>query len=94
MQGRTNEARSILQPALAYYQQEQAAGAGETSFRGDYAYALYVHALTFTGDQAKREAALDQAASLVAGASTEARALSDMRALSGAITVAREPKHG
>jgi len=94
MQGRTDEARSILQPALAYYQQEQAAGAEETSFRGDYAYALYVHALTFTGDQAKREAALDQAANLVAGASTEAKALSDMRALSGSITAAREPKHG
>jgi len=94
MQGRTDEARSILQPALAYYQQEQAAGAGETSFRGDYAYALYVHALTFTGDQAKREAALDQAANLVAGASTEAKALSDMRALSGSITAARQPKHG
>jgi len=93
-QGRIAEARSILQPALAYYGEEQQAGETGTSFRGDYAYALYVSALTLPDEAGRRAAALDQAASLIAGASTEAQALSDMRELSRLIATARAPAHG
>jgi tetratricopeptide (TPR) repeat protein len=94
LQGRTDEARRILQPALAYYRQEQQAGAKGTTFRGDYAYALYVSALTLASDPAQREAALDAAETLIRGASAEAQALADMREVSGLIAAARAPKHG
>ncbi|HZV24468.1 MAG TPA: hypothetical protein VFF93_11955 [Luteimonas sp.] len=94
VQGHTDEARTILQPALAYYQQEQQAGASGTTFRSDYAYALYVSALTLDSDPARRAAALDAAATLVQGASAEAQALSDMRELSGLIATARAAKRG
>jgi tetratricopeptide (TPR) repeat protein len=94
LQGRTDEARTILQPALAYYQQEQQAGARGTTFRGDYAHALYVSALTSASDPAKREAALDTAATLIQGASPQAQGLADMRRLSGLIAGARGPKRG
>jgi tetratricopeptide (TPR) repeat protein len=96
LQGRTDEALAILQPALAFYRQEQQAGASGTTFRGDYAYALYVSALTFASDsdRPKREAALNQAANLIAGASAEARNLANMREVSGLIASARVAKRG
>jgi hypothetical protein len=94
LQGRAVEAQSILQPALAFYRQEQQAGASGTTFRGDYAYALYVNALTLPTEPAQRQAALDQAATLIAGASAEAQALSDIRELSRLIATARTTRHG
>jgi tetratricopeptide (TPR) repeat protein len=92
LQGRTEEARTTLQPALAYYQQEQQAGEGGTSFRADYAYALYVSALA--SEPGLRETALNDAAALIAGASAQAQALADMRVLSGLIAAARTAKTG
>ena len=94
LQGRTDEARTILQPALAHYQQEQQAGAKGTTFRSDYSYALYVSALTLASDPAKREAALNAGQTLIQGASAEAQALADMREVSGLIAAARAAKRG
>jgi hypothetical protein len=96
MQGRLDEANRFLQPALAYYQHEQEAGAHGTVFRHDYAYALYVSALTFTSDadQAKREAALNEADTQIAGAPAEARDMADMREVASLIAAARTAKHG
>ena len=91
-QGRTGEAQSILQPALDYYQQEQQAGEAGTTFRGSYAYALYVSALASDSDPAKREAALTAASALIKGASPEVQALADMRHLSDLIAGLRGGK--
>jgi hypothetical protein len=95
-QDRGDETRTILQPALAYYQREQQAGAHGTSFRRDYAYALYVSALARAADSeghAKRDAELTEAATLIAGASAEAKSLANMRELAGWIAAARS-QHG
>jgi uncharacterized protein (UPF0147 family) len=92
LQGRGDETRTILQPALAYYEKEQQAGAHNTSHRRDYAYALYVDALARGSDadgRAKREAELAEAARLIAGASAEVQKLSVMRELSDLIAAAR-----
>lgn len=92
MQGRSDEAQRTLQPALAYYAAEQKAGANGTTFRHDYAYALYVSAISQPGDangHKQRDAALTEAAAQIAGASAEAQKLSDMRRLSDLITKAR-----
>jgi hypothetical protein len=92
MQGRRDEARTILEPALAYYEGEQKAGAHGTTFRRDYAYALYASALARAADadgRAKRSADLAEADKLLAGASAEVRQLADMRVLAGWIAAAR-----
>jgi tetratricopeptide (TPR) repeat protein len=96
MQGRKDEARTILQPALDYYGKEQQAGAHGTQFRHDYGYALYVSALAFNSDsdQPKREAALNDASALISGASDEARNLADMRYVADLIAAARASQHG
>ncbi|HEY7872182.1 MAG TPA: hypothetical protein VIC31_05630 [Rudaea sp.] len=96
MQGRTDEAQKILQPALDYHAKEQQAGAQGTRFRRDYAYVLYVSALTLTpaDDRAKREAALNEAAKLIDGASDEAKKLADMREVSNLIAAARAAPNG
>ncbi|HXS74102.1 MAG TPA: hypothetical protein VN725_08650, partial [Rhodanobacteraceae bacterium] len=91
MQGRNDEAQKALQPALAYYEGEQKAGAHGTTLRHDYAYALYVSAIASSADapgRAQRKAALDAAAKLIAGASAEAQKLADMRQVSGLIASA------
>jgi len=96
MQGRHDEAQAVLQPAMAWYRQEQQAGATGTSFRHDYAYALYVDSLTApagaTGSK-QRDADLDQAAKLLAGASPEAQRLNSMRRVSGLVAKARTTAH-
>ncbi|MFI4968610.1 MAG: hypothetical protein ACHP7D_00235 [Lysobacterales bacterium] len=96
MQSRPDEAQKILQPALDYYGKEQQAGAQGTTFRHDYAYALYVSALAYAvdSDRAKREAALNDAAKLIDGASAEAQRMAAMREVSGLIAAARAAKHG
>ena len=94
LQRRPDEARTILQPALAYYRQEQQAGASGTTFRGDYAYALYVSALLLDADPSKREATLNAAAALIKGASAQAQALSQMREMSGLIAAAHGSTRG
>ena len=85
LQGRNDEARKILQPALAYYRQEQQAGAHGTAFRHDFGYALYVDAITAATDaagRAQRSDDLKQAASLLDGTSAEARQMAEMRRVS------------
>ena len=97
MQGRGDETRTILQPALAYYRHQQQAGAHGTSFRHNFAYALYVSALARAADpegQAKRDAELAEAARLIAGASAEAKTLANMREVADWITAARASPHG
>jgi hypothetical protein len=97
MQGRNQEAKRILQPALAYYTSEQKAGADGTTFRHDYAYALYVSAIAEPNDAAatrQREAALNQSAALIGGASPEAQKMADMRRVSGLISAARTSPRG
>ncbi|HLI17399.1 MAG TPA: hypothetical protein VKV22_03900 [Rhodanobacteraceae bacterium] len=93
MQGRKDEARKTLQPALAYYEQQQKAGDTDTDFCRDYAYALYVSAIAQPDDangRKQRDAALTEAAKQIAGASPEAQKLVDMRHVSGLIAKARQ----
>ncbi|MHB8680147.1 MAG: hypothetical protein ACYC7G_10470, partial [Rudaea sp.] len=91
LQGRLDEARSTLQPALAWYREQQQAGATETDFRHDFAYALYVSAIAAPADMAgqkQRRSDLDEAGKLIAGASVEAQKLVDMRYVTGLIAAA------
>ncbi|MGH8126271.1 MAG: hypothetical protein ACREPK_10560 [Rhodanobacteraceae bacterium] len=91
-QGHKAEALKVLQPALAYYADQQKAGAQDTTFRHDYAYALYVDAIaqpTGAAGSKQRNADLDQAAKLIAGASTEAQRMAEFRYISGQIATAR-----
>ncbi len=88
----TTKRSKPLQPALTYYEGEQKAGADGTVFRNDYAYALYVSAIAAPSDAAgrkQRDAALSQAAGLIAGASKEAQQLAEMRHTASLIAVAR-----
>jgi tetratricopeptide (TPR) repeat protein len=55
LQGRFAEAQTMLESALDYYQKELLAGAKSTSFRRDYAYALYVSALSRPSTVAGRQ---------------------------------------
>ena len=92
MQGRADEAQTILQPALAYYRKEQQAGAHGTTFRQNLAYAFYVSALARTADvdgHAQRNADLVEAAKLIDGASGEARQLADLREVARLIAAAQ-----
>ena len=92
LQGRLDEARSTLQPALAWYRQQQQAGAAETDFRHDFAYALYVDAIAQPADAtgaSQRNADLAEAAAQVDGASDEAKRLADFRHVSGLIAAAQ-----
>ncbi|MGN6789291.1 MAG: nSTAND1 domain-containing NTPase [Rhodanobacteraceae bacterium] len=96
MQGRKAEALKTLQPALAYYAAEQKAGATGTTFRHDYAYALYVNAIAQSDDangRKQRDGDLAQAEKQIAGASPEAQKLVDMRYVSGLIAKARSTTH-
>ncbi|MCE7951928.1 MAG: ATP-binding protein [Xanthomonadales bacterium PRO7] len=97
LQGRDDEANKILQPALAYYREQQQAGAHGVQFRRDFAYALYVSAIAAPADaagQKQRKADLDEAGKLIGGASAEAQKLADMRYVSGLIVAARTPQSG
>jgi hypothetical protein len=90
LQGRADEARTVLDEALAYYQSEQQAGARGVSFRRDYAYALYVSAMVrASGDDRARRADLDAASAELEGASPEARQLTSLREIAGLIASAR-----
>jgi hypothetical protein len=84
--GRAEEARVILHPALEHYRQAQKAGAGGLTYRQDFAYALYVSALaTDPASRSTHDAALTEAARLIAGQSAEGRRLVDVRELNGRI---------
>lgn len=92
-QGRHDEARTLLKPALEYYRREQEAGAHGTTYRMDFAFALYVSALIRPTDAAgrtRRKAELAEAAALIDGASAEARQLASMREVAGLIATSRQ----
>jgi len=92
LQGRAEEARTILQPALAYEEAEFKAGAHGSSFRRDYAYALYVSALARPANaegRPQREADLAEAAKVIGGASAEVQKLSAWREIADWIAAAR-----
>jgi tetratricopeptide (TPR) repeat protein len=88
LQGRADDARQALAPALEYFRKQHQAGAFATWFRRDFAYALYVSALA-EADGGRRAAALAEAARELDGASEQARQLASMRQLSGWIATAR-----
>ena len=91
-QGRADEARPVVAPALEYYAGEKKAGAKDTGFRISYAQALLASALAQPPDAAGRAArlrALAEADDELAGASAEARELSMMRVISSDIDSAR-----
>ena len=92
-QGKLDEARQALQPALEYYRTERERGAAGVTFSRDFAYALYVSALVEPGDAAGRargKTALSEAAALVEGLPDEARRLADLRTVSGWIDAQRK----
>ena len=92
LQGKTADAQKVLAPALSYYQREWHEGAHDTSFRRDYAYALYASALAQPADAAggaQRATELQEAAAQIDGASDEAKRMSDFRYVSGLIASAR-----
>ena len=92
MQGRNDEASKILQPALAYYREQQQAGAHDTRFRRDFAYALYASAVAAPADAAGRKqrgADLDEASRQIADASVQAQKLADMREVARLIAAER-----
>ena len=89
-QDRAAEAREILQSALQHYRRAQQAGASGLTFRRDFAYALYVSALAANGaDRTGRNAALAEAARVIAGVPADARRLVDVRELSDWIAAER-----
>jgi hypothetical protein len=93
-QGRGPEAQTELTPALEYYQSEKKAGATSTTFRLDFAEALYASALARGNDPAGRAARqrdLAEGAKLLAGASAEVQRLSTTRELAERIAAARAP---
>lgn len=91
-QGRLPEARRTLQDDMAWYAKQRQAGAGSTTFRLYYAYALYVDGIAQDPDAdgaRRRQQDLAAAAAQVAGASDEARRLQDMLHVAGLIAAAR-----
>jgi hypothetical protein len=94
MQGRAAEAQTVLAPALEYYRKEQQLGAQGTSFRREFAYALYVSALAQPENaEGRRQRGVDLAAAdkLMKGMSVEAQQLATHRRLAAWITAARVP---
>jgi hypothetical protein len=88
-QGRVDEARELIAPDLARYQAELARGASGLTYQYDYAYALYIDALSHVGDAKLRNARLDEASRLLGSLSGEAQRLWPARELAGWIAVAR-----
>jgi hypothetical protein len=78
------EALEILEPELAQYRARRLEGAMGTRFVRSLVHALYVSAIAQPEDaagQARRQAALAEAAEVLGALSTEARQTSDSRVL-------------
>jgi len=88
-QGRAEEARKLIEPDLARYRVEQGEGAWGLTYQLDYAYALYVDALTRADDAKLRRARLDEASRVLGSLTAEARQLRQVRELAGWIEAAR-----
>jgi hypothetical protein len=83
-QGRPAEALEVLEPELARYRARWQAGIRETRSQRSFAHALYVSAIAQPEDaagQARRQAALAEAAEVLAALSAEARQTTDIRVL-------------
>jgi hypothetical protein len=77
---------------MDWFRKEQQAGAHSIDFRHDFAYALYVSAISQAADAAgsrQRNADLDAAAAQIDGASEEAKRMADFRYVSSLIAAAR-----
>lgn len=93
MQGRMSEAGELLAPDLARYREIRQQGASGIRFHRNFAHALYVSAITQPEDEAgraRREAALTEAADLLAGLPAEVHGHPESRALSAWVAAARE----
>jgi hypothetical protein len=94
-QGRLAEALEVLDPALTRTRAQWQAGARDTRFQRNFAHALYVSAIAQPAGpaaQLQRQAALAEAASVLAALSAEARQSSDIRVLSEWIARLRESR--
>ncbi len=80
-QGRTSEARALLEPDLRRYRDELKRGASDVSFRRDFAHALFVGALLETAGSARRVEGLAAAGQQLSSLPPEARNLVDVREL-------------
>jgi hypothetical protein len=83
-QGRNDEARKTLAPALAAYRQRQTQGATDVPFRQRFARALFVQALAEPRDSggfARRQDELSEAERLLQGLTEEAQQLHDSKEL-------------
>jgi hypothetical protein len=92
LQGRRDQARAELVPALEYYSSAQRLGARNVTFTRDYARALRVSALAAGADVAGRsqaEASLAKASALINELSAEAKALTDVRQVASEIAATR-----
>jgi hypothetical protein len=92
LQGRGDEALEVLAPGLAYYREQEKAGAASTQFRHDFAYALGVSALARSdkpAERAQRKADLDDAARVLDGASAEAKRMAGFREVAALLGDAR-----
>jgi tetratricopeptide (TPR) repeat protein len=96
-QGRRDEARAELEPALALLRDRTKSGAMGLDLRRDYAAALYVQALAQDdgpAGRAVRAKALAEASTVLGGLSPEARQLRFVRVLSDDISAARQAPGG
>jgi len=81
LQGRNEEARTEVAQALEFNRERQRTGASNAFFLLDFAYALYVDALTRPAGTPARDRALAEASQLLEGMPAEARQLHDPRRL-------------
>jgi serine/threonine protein kinase len=91
-QGRGEEARTALAPALTVYRNLQKRNAEAMEFNRDFAFCLHVQATTCRDDPTERiqaAAALAEAAQLLDKLSDEAKALRDVRELMQSMNVER-----
>jgi tetratricopeptide (TPR) repeat protein len=91
-QHRREEALELLNPALAFYRENQSKGDDSIFGRWNLALALFVQAVALPDDssgRAKRRAALDEASALLDGLSAEAKQLTESRLYSGWIAAER-----
>jgi tetratricopeptide (TPR) repeat protein len=89
LQGRGTEARTILDPALAYYRGKQRPDGSGSVFTVKFARALYVQSLTEADDaagRAKAQAALAEATAQLEDLSGEIKELVTTRMLTGWIS--------
>lgn len=88
-QGRTAEAHTLIEADLTRYRAEREQGAWGLTYQFEYAYALYVDALTYGNDASTRTARLDEAARMLGALAGETQSLRHIRELAGWIAAAR-----